>query len=215
MISTCSHKNYKSDLYNTFAISGNRGKDVGYNGKCFQKLAPKLSFWKIWHDNIGVVSEEENNKYYIEEYYNQILSNLNPEEIYKELYNSILLCYEDNTEFCHRHIVAAWLEILLDIEVPEIKVEGYHIENIERPEYIKEYLEEIMKKNTNMRGFNSLRALYLFEKGESLEQKANELEKETGKCFDCYRQEACFFRCDADQAEEEYNNKYVKIKNNK
>ena len=212
MISTCSHKNYNSNLYSTFAISGNRGRDANYEGKCFPKLAPKLSFFKIWHDNIGVISEEENNKYYIEEYYKQVLSNLNPEEIYRELENSILLCYEDSKEFCHRHIVAAWFKILLDIEVPEIKVDGLYIETIERPEYIKEYLEEIIKKNTNMRGFNSLRALYLFEKGEKLEQKANVLEKETGKCFDCYRQEACFLRCDADQVEEEYNSKYVKIK---
>lgn len=213
MIYTCSHKNYKSDLYNTFAISGNRGRDANYNGKCFPKLAPKLSFWKIWHDNIGVISEEENNKYYIEEYYKQVLSALDPEQIYRELYNSILLCYEENQEFCHRHIVAAWLEILLDIEVPEIKVEGLHIENIERPSYIKEYLEEVMKKNKNMRDFNSLRALYLFEKGESLEQRANELEKVTDKCYDYYREEAYYFRCDAYQVEEEYNkNSLIKIK---
>lgn len=56
----------------------------------------------------------------------------------------------------------------------------------------------------NIRGFKSLRALYLFEKGERLEAKADELEEKTGKCYDSYRQTACFLRCDADMAEEEY-----------
>ena len=66
MISTCSHKNYNSNLYSTFAISGNHGRDANYEGKCFPKLAPKLSFWKVWNKNKEINSEEENNKYYIE-----------------------------------------------------------------------------------------------------------------------------------------------------
>ena len=61
-----------------------------------------------------------------------------------------------------------------------------------------------MKLNRNMRGFKSLRALYLFEKGKKLEAKANELEEKTGKCYDYYRQIACFLRYDADIAEDEY-----------
>ena len=38
-----------------------------------------------------------------------------------------------------------------------------------------------MRNNRNMKGFNSLRALYLFEKGEKLEALANELEKKLEK----------------------------------
>jgi hypothetical protein len=203
MISTSSYNDFQSDKYITYSISGNRGKDANYQGKCYPKLAPKLSFWKIWHDNIGKVSEEENNKYYVQEYFNQVLSKLDPEEVYRELDNSILLCYEPNTEFCHRHIVAAWFEILLGVKVPEVKSKDYQIEEIDRPNYIKQYLEEAMRLK-NMRGFKSLRALYLFEKGEELEAKADELEEKTGKCYDNYRQVACFLRCDADMAENEY-----------
>ena len=33
---------------------------------------------------------------------------------------------------------------------------------------------------------------------------ADELEEKTGKCYDGYRQTACFLRCDADMAEDEY-----------
>ena len=208
MICTSNYNNWQSDKYTTYAISGNRGRDVNYQGYCYPKLAPKLSFWKIWHNNIGKISEEENNQYYVEEYWKQVLSKLDPEQVYRELDNSILLCYEANTDFCHRHIVAAWFEILLGETVPEVKVKDYQIEEVDRPEYIKEYLEDAMRFNRNMRGFHSLRALYLFEKGEKLELLADELEAKTGECHDEYRQAACFLRCDADMAEEEYNKRY-------
>ena len=62
MISTSSHNNWQSDKYITYSISGNRGQDANYQGRCYPKLAPKLSFWKTWHDNIGKISEEENNQ---------------------------------------------------------------------------------------------------------------------------------------------------------
>lgn len=207
MISTSCHKNWKSTHYSTYAISGNRGKDVNYSGKVYPKLAPKLQFWKVWHNNIGVISDEENNKFYVQEYYEQVLSKLDPEQIYRKLDGSVLLCYEDNTEFCHRHVVAAWLEILLDVTVPEQKANGLEVETVERPAYIKEYLEEAMRKNRDMHGFKSLRALYLFEKGEKLEAEADRLEQETGQNHDDYRQEACFLRSQADAAEEKFHQK--------
>lgn len=204
MICTSCHQNFQIDGYQTYAISGNRGKDAHYEGDCYSKLAPKLSFWRIWHDQIGKISEEENNQYYIEEYWKQVLSKLDPENVYRELDHSILFCYEDHMQFCHRHIVAAWLELFLGITVPEIQVKNGKTELVSRPSYIKDWLEEIIKKNTNMRGFTSLRALYLFLKGERLEAEADRLEKKIGKCYDHYRQHACFYRCDADEVEEEY-----------
>ena len=204
MIWTSSHHDWQSDKYRTCSISGNRGKDANYIGECYPELAPKLSFWKIWHDNIGKISEEENNRYYVQEYWNQVLSKLDPEKVFRDLDNSVLLCYEPNPMFCHRHIVAAWLEILLDVKIPEMRAKDYQTEETNRPEYIKLYLEDAMRLNRNLRGFKSLRALYLFEKGEKLETMADELEEDSGKCYDNYRQAACFLRCDADMVEDEY-----------
>lgn len=217
MICTSSYNDWQSDKYTTYSVSGDRGDDANYQGKCYPQLAPKLSFWKTWHVNIGKISEEENNRYYVQEYWNQVLSKLDPEKVYSELDNSVLLCYEPNTQFCHRHIIAAWLELLLGKKVPEAKANDFQTEEVERPKYIKQYLNDAMRLNRNMRGFESLRALYIFEKGEKLEAKADELEEKTGECYDHYRQEACFFRCDADKVEEEYrrvNNqrKLAKIK---
>ncbi len=144
MIYTSSHNNCPPNM-NTVSISGNRGQDANYIGKCYPKLAPKLSFWRIWHDNIGKVDEIENNTFYIKEYYNLVLSKLSPQEVYEELDNSVLLCYEDNNEFCHRHIVAKWLELSLGIYVPEIKLINDEIKEVSRPKYIGDTLESLMK----------------------------------------------------------------------
>ena len=34
-------------------------KKVGFEGKTIPKLAPKLSFWKAWEDNVGKIDEYE------------------------------------------------------------------------------------------------------------------------------------------------------------
>jgi hypothetical protein len=53
-------------------------------------------------------------------YHECVLDNLGARTVYRELgSNAVLLCYERPDEFCHRHIVAAWLEKELGIEVEE------------------------------------------------------------------------------------------------
>ena len=146
MIYTGSYKNcLKGHLV---SISGDRGKCVNFLGACFSALAPKLSFWKIWHDNIGKVPDEINNNYYIEEYYEQVLKQLDPNEIIRYFIDgTTLLCYEDNLEFCHRHIVAYWLEKTLGINVPEVKVDKTgNITILDRPIWIGEFLDEVMHR---------------------------------------------------------------------
>ena len=158
MMCTSSHKNCNSDKYTTYSISGNRGRDAGYTGKCYPALAPKLVFWKIWHENIGIIPEEENNRYYIEQYYQQVLSKLDPEKVYRDLDGSILLCYEDSNEFCHRHIVAAWLEIFLGVTIYEVKCDNDELYISSKPKYIKEYLSKLIMENYNK---EDIKKLYL------------------------------------------------------
>lgn len=83
MISTSSYKNFETGMYRCCSISGDRGKTAGYEGYSYSALAPKHEFWQVWHDNIGKISEEENTRYYIEEYYKQVLSKLDPEKVYR------------------------------------------------------------------------------------------------------------------------------------
>ena len=89
-------------------------------------------------------------------------------------YHIALICYEKPEDFCHRHIVAAWFELYLGVRVPEVKVNGLYIEEIDKPEEIKTVLEEVIKSNLNMKGFNSDQTLYLFENADVCEELYNE-----------------------------------------
>lgn len=133
---------------NLISISGDRGKKVGFVGRALPMLAPKKSFWQVYHDNIGKISEVDNAKYYIEQYYNQVLSKVNIQEILENESKPILLCYEKNQQFCHRHILAEYIELTYGVEVKDIKIdENLNIEENDRPKYIGKILMDIMQKN--------------------------------------------------------------------
>ena len=78
-----------------------------YDGAQYKKLAPKRDWWQKWHD------ENLSNEWYCMQYYKTVLHELNAQEVFKDLQQFgekiILLCYEENGQFCHRHIVADWL----------------------------------------------------------------------------------------------------------
>ena len=132
---------------NLISISGDRGRSVGFEGKAIPKLAPKKVFWDIWHDNIGKISEEENTKYYIREYYNQVLSKVNIEELLKNEKDPILLCFERKQDFCHRHVLAEYINIRYGIEVPDIIIdEKLNIIENAKPKNIRRILEEVLKE---------------------------------------------------------------------
>ena len=60
---------------------------------------------------------EEN---YTIHYYSEVLNVLDPHQVYGELgENAVLLCWEKQW-FCHRFLVAQWLEKELGIEVKEL-----------------------------------------------------------------------------------------------
>ncbi len=145
MIYTGNYKNCKGDK--CVSISGDKGKGANFTGQSYAKLAPKYNFWKIWHNNIGIISEEENTRYYIHEYYNNVLKKLSPKEVYEKLDGCILLCYEEENIFCHRYIVAYWLEITLGIKVDEVRMlDNGTLIKLAKPEYLRKMLLEEMNK---------------------------------------------------------------------
>lgn len=132
---------------NLISISGDRGRSVGFNAKAIPQLAPKREFWNIWHENIGKIPEEENTRYYINEYYKQVLSKVDIEELLKDEKDPILLCFEKGQQFCHRHVLAEYIEMKYKIKVRDIKIdENLNIIENERPENIRRILEEIIQK---------------------------------------------------------------------
>ncbi len=53
----------------------------------------------------------------------------------------MLLCFEKPTEFCHRFLVAGWLELNLEVQIDE-----YDFENNEKVIKNKQNLKEKLKK---------------------------------------------------------------------
>ena len=59
----------------------------------------------------------------------------------------ILLCYEKGQQFCHRHVLAEFIELTYGVKVRDIKIdEKLNIDENIRPEYIREALKDIMQK---------------------------------------------------------------------
>ena len=91
-----------------------------WKGDEYKKLAPPAEIIKV-----------EDKELYTKLYYERVLDKLNPKEVYNELgENAVLLCYEkyedcrNGKTFCHRHIVAEWLQKELGIEVKELDNEN-------------------------------------------------------------------------------------------
>ena len=89
------------------SISG-RAPD-GWKGLEYKRLAPKWWFFKEWKEN-------HDNDFYIRNFRKEVLDALNPDEVWKRLREMsggapfALVCYEKPDDFCHRHLVAEWLE---------------------------------------------------------------------------------------------------------
>jgi uncharacterized protein (DUF488 family) len=85
-----------------------------FSGDKFPQLAPAYSFMK----------EEE--KEYTKQYKSVVLSRITPQFVFNILLQKgggrdvVLLCHEKQGEFCHRRLVAQWLEENLSIQVPEL-----------------------------------------------------------------------------------------------
>ena len=130
----------------------------GYYGPAYKKLAPSWKLYEYWRDNPDNLSDEKLIEYYIKEYFNHRLANLNVTELLYELKERfgeeiILLCHElpSNSEvmskehFCHRRVDADFIELQTGIIIPEISISktGEIITN-QQPDY-KPILKRLMK----------------------------------------------------------------------
>ena len=84
---------------------------IGIRGLQYKKLAPKYGFFMEWKKN-------HDNDYYIEHFQKEVLDELDATTVVNELNylvpnvngkNITLICYEKPSDFCHRHLVAEWL----------------------------------------------------------------------------------------------------------
>jgi hypothetical protein len=90
-----------------------------FNGRRYPQMAPSRDLLTKYL--AGVINETK----YAIEYHRDVLGKLDPSQVAYELgSDAVLLCWEPPGRFCHRRLVAAWLEEALGIEVPEFAKEG-------------------------------------------------------------------------------------------
>lgn len=81
---------------------------IGWTGLEFKRLAPKYDFFARY-------KQDHDKLHYTTCYNMQVLRNLDVHSVVKQLQqlagseNIALICYEKSSDFCHRHLVADWL----------------------------------------------------------------------------------------------------------
>ena len=102
----------------SIARSQPKGNSAGF--VTYPDLAPSYSLLRDWKENDISWGEYR-------ERYEERLETLDPEQTYTTLVelaggdeeNCTLLCWEGPDKFCHRHLVANWLEVNLGIKIKE------------------------------------------------------------------------------------------------
>ena len=147
---------------NTVSVTGDGGNAWGYFGLAYKKLAPRLVTYipyaekleelsKLKNDliNYKIYKEEIENEY-IKSYYETRLKDLDVKEllyILNEKYgnNIILLCHEDINEFCHRRLIADYIELETGIYIPEISINESGRLIMHNPIRYKNKLKQLIK----------------------------------------------------------------------
>jgi len=85
-----------------------------YTGRVYLPLAPTWDIFSEYQKNHDI-------HIYTERYICEILAPLDAQQLFDDLGRySILLCWEAPDKFCHRRIVAKWLEDSLGVKIPEL-----------------------------------------------------------------------------------------------
>ena len=103
--------NFRNSGKDENAVAISRGIPRYWRGKRYIALAPSRELMKI-----------EDEQLYTRRYKKEVLDQLDPRQVYDDLGpDAILLCWEAPGEFCHRRLVAEWLQENLGGIVSEIK----------------------------------------------------------------------------------------------
>lgn len=102
--------------YDPNAVSISRIAPSWYKGRCYEPLAPSIGLVQ------GYMSGAIDELHFTQAYKERVLDTLNPFEVIKDLgMSAILLGYAKPGRFCHRLLVAEWLEETLGIKVQECR----------------------------------------------------------------------------------------------
>lgn len=149
---------------NTVSITGDGGNAWNYFGPAYKKLAPRLMTYLLYADALkdlekikdSIPLEEYTKKKreieftYIKSYYETRLRNLEMEDFLKTLEakfgtNIIFLCHEPVNEFCHRRVLADYIELQTGVYIPEVKIMSNDEFTLKQPLNYKQELKRVMK----------------------------------------------------------------------
>ena len=142
---------------NLVSITGDGGNAWGFYGNAYKKMSPRLYLWQYYDQNPDNLTDEELIDWYIEEFYNLRLKDLNPDELMKALSEKfgeeiILLCHElpgvevNKKHFCHRRLLADWITLETGIIIPEISIDNSGIITSENIYDLKPIIKRLIKK---------------------------------------------------------------------
>ena len=151
---------------NAVSVTGDGGNAWGYFGSAYKKLAPKLVTYTPYAEKLEELEKlkEDVSKLkeyvefrkqiedeYIRSYYDIRLKDLDVKDllyILNEKFGNdiILLCHEPVDEFCHRRLVADYIELLTGVYIPEIEVNREGKIKKLTPIRYTDRLKEVIKK---------------------------------------------------------------------
>ena len=142
---------------NLVSITGDGGNAWGFYGNSYKKMSPRLYLWQYYDQNPDNLAEEELIDWYIREFYDLRLKNLNPNELMNTLNQKfgediILLCHElpglkiNKKHFCHRRLLADWIELETGIIIPELSISESGIITTEKIYNLKPKIKKLIKK---------------------------------------------------------------------
>ena len=152
---TSCYANAKSG--NLVSITGDGGNAWGFYGNSYKKMSPKLYLRQYYDQNPDNLTEDELIDWYIKEFYDLRLKDLNPKELMNTLNQKfgeeiILLCHElpglkiNKEHFCHRRLLADWIELETGIIIPELSLDESGIITTEETYDLKPKIKKLIRK---------------------------------------------------------------------
>lgn len=152
---TSCYPNAKSG--NLVSITGDGGNAWGFYGQAYKKISPRLYLWKYYDENPDNLTVKELIDWYIKEFYNLRLKELDPYMLLNDLNQRfgnemILLCHElpgvkiNKEHFCHRRLIADWIELETGIVIPELSISESGIITTEEIYDLKPKIKSLIKK---------------------------------------------------------------------
>lgn len=101
-------------------VSISRGVPSGFNGYRVYEFAPTSSILSNYRDN-------NDDAIYMVRYKNEVLKKCDTPSVLHRISEAahgrdvVFMCYEGSTKFCHRHLLAAWLNFHYGLNVTEFQ----------------------------------------------------------------------------------------------